>query len=204
MDAQAWDERYGGTDLVWSTGPNQWVEQLTQDLAPGRALDVAAGEGRNGIWLAARGWTVLATDFSQVATERAQRLAAEQLGSDAERFRALVADATEPPPGEGGFDLVLFSYLQLPEDELRRALAAGVDAATPGGLVVVIGHAARNLTEGYGGPQEASVLYDPEDVEAGVAGLPVTVESAELRVRRVETDDGIREALDTVVTLRRT
>jgi SAM-dependent methyltransferase len=204
MDAQTWDERYVATDLVWSAGPNQWVEELTQGLPPGRALDVAAGEGRNGIWLAKRGWTVLATDYSQVAIERAQRLASDQLGADAGRFRAVVADATEPPPGgESGFDLVVFSYLQLPADELRRAWAAGVGATAPGGMLLVIGHAARNLTEGYGGPQEAPLLYDPADVEAGVAQLPVTVESAELRVRRVQTDDGEREALDTIVVLRR-
>jgi hypothetical protein len=43
MDAQTWDERYGATDLVWSAGPIQWVEELTLGLPPGRALDVAAG-----------------------------------------------------------------------------------------------------------------------------------------------------------------
>jgi SAM-dependent methyltransferase len=205
MDAQTWDERYGASDLVWSAGPNQWVEELTQGLTPGRALDVAAGEGRNGIWLATRGWTVLATDYSRVAIERAQRLASDQLGADDGRFRAVVADATEPPPGgSGDFDLVIFSYLQLTADELRRAWAAGVDATAPGGVLLVIGHAARNLTEGHGGPQDASLLYDPEDVVAGVSGLPVTVESAELRVRHVQTDDGEREALDTVAVLRRT
>jgi hypothetical protein len=204
MDAQTWDERYGATDLVWSAGPNQWVEELTQGLPPGRALDVAAGEGRNGIWLATHGWTVLATDYSRVAIERAQRLASEQLGVDGGRFRAVVADATEPPPdGEDDFDLVLFSYLQLPADQLRRAWAAGVHATAPGGRLLVIGHSARNLTEGHGGPQDASLLYDPEDVVAGVSALPVTVESAELRVRHVQTDDGERQALDTIVVLRR-
>ena len=56
MDANAWDERYAATELVWSAGPNQFVEHEVADLPPGRALDLACGEGRNARWLADRGW----------------------------------------------------------------------------------------------------------------------------------------------------
>ena len=47
MDSRFWDERYAASDLVWSAGPNATVAELTADLPPGRALDLAAGEGRN-------------------------------------------------------------------------------------------------------------------------------------------------------------
>ena len=203
MKSRDWDERYAAVDLVWSAGPNRWVEELASDLPPGRALDVAAGEGRNAIWLASRGWTVVAADFSPVAVERAQRLAAEQLGEAADRFTAVVSDALDPAPEGGPYELVLFSYLQLPAGERRRAWARGIEAAALGGRVVVIGHASRNLSEGWGGPQDPAVLYDPEAVVAEVGDQPVDVESAELKVRAVETDDGTHEALDTVVVLRR-
>ena len=203
MKSRDWDERYAAVDLVWSAGPNRWVEEIASDLPPGRALDVAAGEGRNAIWLASRGWTVVAADFSPVAVERAQRLAAEQLGDAADRFTAVVSDALDPAPEGGPYELVLFSYLQLPAGERRRAWARGIEAAAPGGRVVVIGHASRNLSEGWGGPQDPAVLYDPEAVVAEVSDQPVDVESAELKVRAVETDDGTHEALDTVVVLRR-
>ena len=69
MDAGAWDERYAATGMVWSTGPNQFVERELQELPPGRALDLACGEGRNARWLAKRGWQVTAVDFSPVAIE---------------------------------------------------------------------------------------------------------------------------------------
>ncbi|EWT05252.1 methyltransferase [Intrasporangium chromatireducens Q5-1] len=203
MKSRDWDERYAAVDLVWSAGPNRWVEELASDLPPGRALDVAAGEGRNAIWLASRGWTVVAADFSPVAVERAQRLGADQLGEAADRFTSVVSDALEPAPEGGPYDLVLFSYLQLPAGERRRAWARGIEAAAPGGRVVVIGHASRNLSEGWGGPQDPAVLYDPEAVVAEVSDQPVDVESAELKVRPVGTDDGTHEALDTVVVLRR-
>jgi hypothetical protein len=59
MSAADWDSRYSGSDLIWGSEPNLWVEQETAGLPPGRALDLACGEGRNSIWLAGRGWQVI-------------------------------------------------------------------------------------------------------------------------------------------------
>jgi SAM-dependent methyltransferase len=75
MSAADWDSRYGGTDLVWGATPNMWVEQEIAGLTPGRALDLACGEGRNSIWLAARGWQVTGVDFSAAALAKAETLA---------------------------------------------------------------------------------------------------------------------------------
>jgi len=205
MDASDWDARYAASDLVWSATPNQWVTELLGELTPGRAVDIAAGEGRNAIWLAERGWTVRALDFSAVAVDRIRALASRRLEGAAGSLEAEVADATGPVPGgPDAYDLVLFSYLQLPEDDWVRALRAGVEAAAPGGLVVVIAHARANLDGGWGGPRDPRVLHDPDDLVAQCAGLPVAVETARLATRVVETEDGPREALDTIGILRRT
>ena len=204
MQSKDWDARYAAADLVWSATPNQWVEELVAPLPPGRALDVAAGEGRNAIWLVEQGWEAVAADFSPVATERARQLADERLGDRAGRLTTVVADATQPAPGgPAAYDLVLFAYLQLPAPQLRAALAAGVDATRPGGVVLVIAHALANLTSGWGGPQDPAVLHDPEDVVRAVEDLPVDVEHADLRTRVVTKDGETHEALDTVVVLRR-
>jgi hypothetical protein len=48
---------------VWSAEPNAFVAAETAALAPGRALDLAGGEGRNAIWLAERGWRVMLVEF---------------------------------------------------------------------------------------------------------------------------------------------
>ena len=204
VDARAWDERYAAHDLVWSVEPNRFVAEIIGPLAPGHALDLAAGEGRNAIWMVEQGWSVVALDYSAVAVERMRSLAAERLGRDAGRLTPLVADATLPAPGgPAAYDLALLSYLQLPADEWRRALRVGVESVRPGGHVVVVGHAGRNLTEGWGGPGDRVVLYDPDEVVDAAEGLPVAVERAGIRERPVETDDGERIALDTVVVLRR-
>ncbi len=78
MDATDWDERYAATELMWSTTPNQFVAAELADLPPGRAVDLAAGEGRNAIWLAGLGWDVTAVDFSQVALDKGRQLAGDR------------------------------------------------------------------------------------------------------------------------------
>jgi len=70
MDARGWDERYAAAELVWSVTPNQFVARELAGLEPGLALDVAAGEGRNAIWLAEHGWRVTALDFSLVGLDK--------------------------------------------------------------------------------------------------------------------------------------
>ncbi len=217
MDAAAWDARYAGAELVWSTGPNVWVRELCAAMPPGVALDVAAGEGRNALWLVEQGWAVVATDFSAVGVERMTEIADRRLAQRRSAFTAVVADATLPAPRPSGgllvdsgtragadrpaYDLVLISYLHLPRTGWGQALAVAVHATVVGGAVLVVAHAVRNLTEGVGGPQDATILLDPEDVIASAAELPVDVELAQLRRRDVEGSD--RPALDTVVLFRR-
>ena len=74
MNSASWNERYAANDLVWSLEANRWVVEVASDLEPGRALDLAAGEGRNAIWLVEQGWEAKAVDFSEVAIERAKAL----------------------------------------------------------------------------------------------------------------------------------
>src|SRR5579875_1878471 len=75
MDRAEWDARYAGEELLWRAEPNQFLVEEVAELPPGRALDVACGEGRNAIWLAEHGWNATGVDFSEVALAKARRLA---------------------------------------------------------------------------------------------------------------------------------
>ncbi|MGZ4437551.1 MAG: class I SAM-dependent methyltransferase [Nocardioides sp.] len=180
MDAHAWDERYGATDLVWSSTPNQFVEAEVGPLPPGRALDLAAGEGRNAIWLAGRDWDVTAVDFSQVGLDKG-KLLADRAGVAVTWMRA---DALAYSPGPV-FDLVVVAYLQLPEPERRVAMRQAFAALKPGGTLLVVAHDSSNLTEGTGGPQEPTVLYTAEEVLGDLDGERFDVERAERVPRSV-------------------
>jgi SAM-dependent methyltransferase len=204
VDAKDWDERYAAHDLVWSAEPNRFVAEIIGPLTPGHALDLAAGEGRNAIWMVEQGWVVTASDYSPVAVDRMRSLAADRLGDDLGRLTAVVSDATQSAPGgPASYDLALLCYLQLPAAEWQQALRSAVEAVRAGGLVVVIGHAGRNLDDGWGGPSDRSVLYDPDEVLDAADGLPVAALQSGIRERPVPTDDGERVALDTVVVLQR-
>ena len=192
-----WNARYASRELLWSAEPNRLFASEAEGLEPGRGLDLACGEGRNAVWLAERGWRVTAVDFSDVALEKARRLA----GSRGVEVEWVLADVLDFAPERQAFDLVALLYLQLPHEELGRAVGAAVDAVAPGGTILVLGHDTRNLREGHGGPKDVSVLYTPENVVAWLDDL--VVERAETVRRGVPLEDGEGVALDAFVRARR-
>lgn len=195
MRREEWDRKYSETGLLWSAEPNRFVVAELAGLPPGRALDLACGEGRNAIWLAELGWRVTAVDFSEIAIAKGRERAA-RLGLDVD---FVCADLLDYEPEPDAFDLVLVLYLQLPADERRLVLARAADALTPGATFLLVGHDSTNLTHGVGGPSEPSVLYTPDDIVAELGGLEI--EKAERVVRDVEGAE--RPAIDALVRARR-
>ncbi|GAC1610995.1 MAG: class I SAM-dependent methyltransferase [Mycobacteriales bacterium] len=192
MDASEWDARYAAAQQ-WSDEPNALAASLLADVAPGKALDVAAGEGRMALWLAQRGWKVRALDFSAVGLERGRGRAAE-LAVDVDWQ---VADATAADLGELTYDLVLVLYLHLPHDQLADVLMAAAGAVGPGGRLVVLGHDRDNVERGVGGPPDPKILYDVQLLRAAAAGLAVD------RLEQVERPVGEQTAIDTLLVARR-
>jgi len=200
VDSTDWDKRYAAAELVWSAGPNVWVETMTAELPPGRALDLAAGECRNALWLVERGWTVTAVDFSAVALDRARRLADERLGDRADALTTVRADVVTWTPEPLGFDLVLVVYLHLPSAERAAVLGSAAQAVAAGGTLLVVGHDLANLSGGVGGPQDPTVLCRPADVAAEVEPAGLQVQRADTVRRPVLQEDGsTRDALDLLV-----
>jgi SAM-dependent methyltransferase len=198
VDADSWDDRYRETELMWSRGPNLFIEEICRDLPVGRSIDLAAGEGRNAIWLAEQGWDSTAVDFSAVAIDKARQIA-EQRGVT---ITTEVADLTAYVPTPAGYDLVVIAYLHVPDDQLTPILRRAGEAVAPGGRFVLVGHDAENLERGHGGPKYPEVLTNPHQVVAALDdGLEI--ERAEVAERHVDTDDGPKTALDTVVVARR-
>jgi len=199
VDRHQWDARYGGEELVWTSTPNQFLVSEVADLAPGRAVDLACGEGRNAVWLAEQGWQVTGVDFSRVGLAKGRRLA-EMRKVEVTWVESAVQEWV--PPSEG-FDLVAVFYLQLPQPERTVALEVAASALAPGGTLLVVAHDRDNLTRGFGGPPNPEVLYDVTDVTDIAHAVGFKVERAEQRIRVVESDLGPREAIDTLVRARR-
>lgn len=153
-----WDHRYGGDTHMWSGNPNGTLVSEVGELAPGRVLDVGAGEGGDAVWLAERGWKVTATDISahalgRVAAEAGRRgLAVECLHRDANAL-----DAFET----GGFDLVSMQYGSIHRTPDRRALSNLLAAVAPGGTLLVVGHDLTPMREPVD-VEEQTRMFDPD------------------------------------------
>lgn len=199
MNRDDWNRRYAGEELVWTAQANRFLVAEASGLTPGRALDVACGEGRNAVWLAERGWRITGVDFSDVAIEKARGLATAR-GVEGEW---IAADLLDYRPEPLAFELVLVFYLQLPADLRRPILRAAAGAVAPGGTFLLVAHDSDNLADGYGGPQDPRVLYTAADVVADLDGSGLQVERADRVERTVETAEGERIALDALARLAR-
>jgi SAM-dependent methyltransferase len=190
-----WDRRYADVENLWSAKPNRFLVAEVAGLAPGRALDLACGEGQNAIWLASLGWRVDAVDYSPVALAKALARA-ERDGVD---VAFAEADLVEYEPRLTAYDLVLMLYLHLPAEEHRLVLARAAQSLAPGGTLLLLGHDLLNATEGVGGPRDSSLLYTPDDIAGELEGLEI--EKAERVHRDVTGAD--RPAIDCLVRAQR-
>lgn len=191
-----WNERYAQRGMLWGAEANQFVVRYLADFPPGTVLDLASGQGRNAVWLAARGHIVTAVDVSSVAAAQAARVA-EETGVE---VNFVTADLLEWEP-DTVYDLVVLSYLQVPS-ELRRAVhEKAIRAVAPGGAVFVVAHHLDNLEHGVGGPSDATVLFTEEDLAEDFATLDIEV--LERVLRHVESEEVTGDAIDVAMLARK-
>jgi SAM-dependent methyltransferase len=190
-----WDRRYAEVENLWAVKPNRFLVAEAEGLEPGRALDLACGEGQNAIWLASLGWEVVGVDFSEVAIAKA-RTRAERDGVDVD---FVVGDLVSYEPEAHAFDLVVLLYLHIPASERRGVLARASTAVRTGGTLVLVGHDLTNLTDGVGGPSDPDLLFTPDDITAELPQLEI--EKAERVLRDVAGEE--RAAIDALVRARR-
>jgi SAM-dependent methyltransferase len=163
FDQAFWDERYRSQAALWSGNPNRHLVAEVEDLTPATALEVAAGEGADAIWLARRGWHVTAVEISSVALERAAGHAAEAGSAIAERIQWLHQDVLDWDPPRERYDLVSSQYLHLPT-ELRRALFDRLaSAVAPGGTLLIVGHHPSDLVT-VPRPQPPELFFTGDDI----------------------------------------
>ena len=193
MDSEDWNRRYEGAELIWTAEPNRVLVTEVASMAPGRAVDLGCGEGRNAVWLARQGWSVTAVDFSDVGLEKGRRLAE----AHAVTVDWVLADLRTYAPETDVYDLVVVLYLHLGAADRRRVHAAAASALRPGGTMLVVGHDSSNITRGYGGPQDPSILFSPEDVVGDLPGTSIV--KAERVLRPVAGTEPERTAIDALV-----
>jgi SAM-dependent methyltransferase len=165
---EAWDERYRSRDALWSGNPNPHLVAEADNLLPGHALDVGAGEGADAIWLASRGWHVIAVDLSTVALERASAHA-DKAGPDiAARIDWVHEDVTSWDPGSGRYDLVSVQYMHLPPASRQAMLGHLAAAVAPGGSLLMVCHHPSDLQTTVPRPNMPELFFTGDDIAAGL------------------------------------
>ena len=157
---ERWQDRFSGQHYAFGKEPNYFLKSCKQLLPrSGRALAVADGEGRNGVWLAEQGLDVLSIDFSPLAQAKARALAIEMRVS----VNFEIADVHRWNYPEAEFDVVVEIFTQFSSPNERRAKWTGMrQTLKPGGLLILQGYMPKQIEYATGGPKQIQNLYTRE------------------------------------------
>jgi SAM-dependent methyltransferase len=192
-----WNERFSSEDYLFGTAPNAFLVRQRHLLRPGaKALAIADGEGRNGVWLAEQGLDVLSIDFSPVALDKARRLAA----SRSVALRTWQVNLEDWDWEAERFDVVAAVFVQFAPPDLRTAIFEGIRRTlTPGGLLLLQGYRPEQLAYGTGGPPHAENMYTAEMLRAAFAGFDILhLEEHDSVISEGTGHDGISALVDLV------
>ena len=154
---------YSSDRVGFSVKPNALLVAAVEGRAPGRALDVAMGQGRNAVFLALKGWAVTGFDVSDTGLEIARRNAAQAGAS----LHAVLSSDAGFDFGTDRWDLVVLAYAPVP---LTRPeyVARLRGALRPGGLVVV-----ESFASDAAAPARRPVDIDPAQLRSAFGDFVV-------------------------------
>ena len=163
-----WDERYLGDDYVFGTEPAEFIKQIAPQLpTAGKALDLATGEGRNGIFLASLGLDVEGVDLSEVGLAKAQRLADEKGAT----FHTRMADVATMEMKPNNYAVVTMVFCHFIEPVRTAVMQKIVHSLQPGGMFAAVFYHPNQIAFATGGPSDPAMLGTLEEMQAAINGL---------------------------------
>lgn len=152
-DQKFWNERYAAHEYLYGTEANTFLVE-NADLLRGPVLSLSEGEGRNAVFIASRGLSVLGVDCSEVGLEKARSLAK----SHGVIIETEVADLAEFGPKENHYGAVISISAHLPGSIRNRLYPLIERALKPGGIVLLEAFSENQLTKDTGGPKDTDML----------------------------------------------
>ena len=155
MDQKRWDEKYKGKGFALGAEANPFLRRSIRLLPRGKALDLAAGEGRNAVFLASRGFEVEAVDISREGLRKARRLAKAQ----GVRIKTTAADLDHHRIPKESYDLIIdFYFLD------RRLIPRMKRGLKRGGRIAFETYLAEARSMGLEGPANPKYLLKPNEL----------------------------------------
>ena len=162
-----WDERYADSEYIYGIEPNSFLKDNIDKLPLGKALCLAEGEGRNGVFLAQQGFDVTAVDASSVGLQKAEKLA-EKKGV---HITTVHSDLAHYTIGPESVDVIVSIFCHIPPDirrQLHRQVVAGL---RPGGVLLLEAYTPRQLTYKTGGPPVPELTMSLDLLHEELQGL---------------------------------
>jgi SAM-dependent methyltransferase len=156
-ELERWEARFSEPGYFFGTEPNAFLKSKAHLLRPGqKALTIADGEGRNGVFLAEQGLDVLAMDISPTALAKSRALAKER----GVTIRTEQADIETWDWPVDTFDVVVAIFFQFCPPRIRQLAFDRIKRALkPGGLLLMEGYRPEQLQYKSGGPSQIEQLY---------------------------------------------
>ncbi len=192
-----WEGRFASDDYVFGKAPNAFLARQRPLLQAGMtALSIADGEGRNGVWLAEQGLTVLAQDFSPNAQAKARKLADERGVS----LNFELSDLTAREWEKDQYDVVVGIFFQFLAPTDRASVFEGIRRTVrPGGLVLIEGYGLGQIEYGTGGPKTREKLYTEDLLRRAFADFSdVQITAYDAGISEGPGHDGMSALVDMV------
>jgi cyclopropane fatty-acyl-phospholipid synthase-like methyltransferase len=197
-ELERWETRFSAPGYLFGERPNAFLERQKHLLKPGmKALSVADGDGRNGVWLAEQGLDVHAIDFSPTAQAKARALA-EQRGVSIRTEQADILHGWDWPTE--AYDVIVGIFFQFaPPPERARIFAGMKQALKKGGLLLIEGYTPKQLEYGTGGPKKLDQLYTRELLMEHFGDLSeLSIEDYDAEVDEGDGHSGMSALIDLV------
>lgn len=181
-----WDERYSKVEDAFGTGANSFLKSQLEDglldhhlkksnKVPNKVLCIAAGQGRNALYLAKQGFEVTALDISKVGLEQLAKTAKGQQLS----ITTLDGDIESIDLGTNKWDIITCFFMHAPLTT-RKALYKKVpDVLSEGGQFVFESFSLKQLelkkqNEGsIGGPSTPELFPSIDELTSELEDLEV-------------------------------
>lgn len=162
-----WDERYSSAEYVYGTRANDFLATVVGRIPLGPVLELGAGEGRNAVFLAEKGYDVTAVDQSAVGLDKAQRLAAERGVQIMTVQTDLVELAIEPKAWAG----IVSVFCHVPRAVRAPLHASAVAGLQPGGVFILEAYTPSQLGRGTGGPPVPDLMMTLQELMPELNGV---------------------------------
>lgn len=168
------DNIYASRTPNFSTAPSPLLMAAIDGRAPGRALDVGMGQGRNAVALARKGWDVTGIDMS------AEGLAVSKANAALAGVTITAVHSSDKAFDYGRDRWDLIAVIYGPDSTTDEGFVQRLqEALRPGGIVVV-----ESFASPRGATRRRPVDIDPADLLRAFAGF---------RLLRFEDADGVSE-----------